>query len=122
MRNGIQAIKLSDKLAQFDEHWSPRIIGELNSQQVKIVKMKGDFIWHKHEEEDELFLVLHGRLTIELEGSEVVLHPGELAIIPKGTLHRPRCDGEAHVLLLEPASTVNTGDVNSDRARKALWI
>jgi mannose-6-phosphate isomerase-like protein (cupin superfamily) len=122
VKNANHAISLADKFALFDEHWSPRIACELNGQYVKLAKLKGEFIWHRHENEDELFLVVKGVLTIELEDRALVLHPGELAVIPKGTLHRPVCDAEVHVVLVEPKSTLNTGDVTNDRTRDAAWV
>lgn len=106
-------INLADKLGQFDEYWSPKIVGELNGQQVKLAKLKGAFMWHHHEQEDEFFLVLSGRLTIELRDGTVVLEAGECCIVPRGTEHRPVADEETHVLLFEPASTVNTGNLRN---------
>lgn len=111
----IRKTDLSEALASFDELWSPRIVGELNGQHVKIVKVEGEFVWHHHDEEDELFLVLAGRLVIEHEGGETVLEPGQLAIVPRGVEHRPRADRETHLLLFEPASTLNTGNVRDGR-------
>lgn len=122
MRNAGQTISLAEKFEQFDDHFSPKIAGELNGQYVKLVKVLGEFVWHQHEHEDEMFLVVKGELTIELEGRSLVLRPGEFAVIPKGTMHRPRCTQETHVMLIEPKSTVNTGDVTSDRTREAVWI
>jgi len=108
-------INLSEKLSRFTDHWSPKIIGELNGQQVKLAKLKGEFVWHAHEEEDELFLVLKGRLVIQLRDGDIVLDPGELAIVPRGVEHRPVADEEVHVLLFEPASTLNTGTLRNER-------
>lgn len=104
-------VNLDQKLGQFTEHWSPRIVGELNGQHVKLVKVEGEFIWHHHESEDELFLVLRGHLDIHLRGAVVGLDAGEFFIVPRGVEHKPVASGEAHVLLLEPASTLNTGNV-----------
>jgi mannose-6-phosphate isomerase-like protein (cupin superfamily) len=111
----LERIDLAEKLAGFDERWSPRIVAELNGQHVKLVKLEGEFIWHSHAEEDELFLVLEGLLTIELRGGAVVLGPGQMAVVPRGMEHRPVADGEVHVLLFEPAGTLNTGDVRNER-------
>jgi mannose-6-phosphate isomerase-like protein (cupin superfamily) len=111
----MQKVNLAEKLGQFTERWSPRIVGELNGQQVKLVKLEGEFIWHSHENEDELFLVLQGHLDIHLEGGVVGLDPGEFFIVPRGVQHKPAASGEAHVLLLEPATTLNTGNVRNER-------
>lgn len=113
-------INLTDKLAQFDEHWAPRIVAELNGQYVKLAKLQGEFVWHRHDTEDELFLVLHGRLRMQFRDHEVVLDPGECIVVPRGVEHRPVADEEVHVLLFEPASTVNTGNVRSTRTRETL--
>lgn len=116
-------INLSDKLSRFTDHWSPKIIGELNGQQVKLAKLKGEFIWHAHTDEDELFLVLEGRLVIQLRDGDIVLEPGELMIVPRGVEHRPVAEAEVHVLLFEPASTVNTGTLTNERTVERLdWI
>ena len=107
----MEKVNLAEKLAQFTERWSPRIVGELNGQLVKLVKLEGEFIWHHHENEDELFLVLQGHLDIHLQDGVVGVDPGELFIVPRGVEHKPVASGEVHVLLLEPASTVNSGNV-----------
>lgn len=111
----IEAIDLAGKLASFDELWSPRIVAELNGQHLKLAKLDGAFVWHSHADEDELFLVLKGRLTIELRDGAVVLGPGQMAVVPRGVEHRPVTDGEVHLLLFEPAGTLNTGDVRNQR-------
>ena len=111
----MQKVNLADKLEQFSEHWVPRIVGELNGQHVKLVKLDGEFIWHCHEGEDELFLVLRGRLDIHLRGQVVRLETGEFFIVPRGVEHKPVATGEVHVLLFEPMSTLNTGDVRDGR-------
>jgi mannose-6-phosphate isomerase-like protein (cupin superfamily) len=112
----MQKINLSEKLAQFDEYWHPRIVGELNGQHVKLAKMDGAFVWHHHVQADELFLVLAGRLRMQFRDGDVVLEPGECLIVPRGVEHRPEAvGGEAHVLLFEPAGTVNTGNVRDAR-------
>jgi len=118
--NRPERIDLAEKLAGFDERWSPRIVAELNGQHVKLVKLQGEFVWHSHAEEDELFLVLKGLLTIELRDGPVVLGPGQMTVVPKGVEHRPVADGEVHVLLFEPAGTLNTGDVRNERTVEEL--
>jgi mannose-6-phosphate isomerase-like protein (cupin superfamily) len=116
----VQKVNLEEKLRRFSEHWSPKVVGELNGQQVKLAKLLGTFDWHHHEEEDELFLVLHGTLTLRLRDREVVLDEGEFFIVPRGVQHQPHAEEEVHVLLFEPASTLNTGNVRSGRTRENL--
>ena len=111
----MEKVNLAEKLALFSEHWTPKIVGELNGQQVKLAKLKGDFVWHHHEHEDELFLVLHGSMDLHLRDRVVHLEEGEFFIVEQGVEHMPVADEEAHVLLLEPASTLHTGNVRSDR-------
>jgi mannose-6-phosphate isomerase-like protein (cupin superfamily) len=111
----MEKVNLAQKLATFEEHWSPKIVGDLNGQHVKLAKLEGEFVWHHHENEDELFLVLSGRLVIELRDGQVVLAPGELFIVPRGVEHKPRADEETHILLFEPKSTLNTGNVRDAR-------
>jgi len=118
----VQKVNLSDELARFDEPWSPKIVAAVNDFHVKLVKLKGEFVWHAHEAEDELFLVLHGTLRMQLRDLEVAVGPGELIVVPRGVEHRPVADGEVHVLLLEPRSTVNTGTAGGERTREAEWI
>lgn len=113
--SNVERIDLSEKLSRFDERWSPRIVAELNGQHVKLVKLEGEFVWHSHADEDELFLVLKGKLTIELRDGAVALGPGQMVVVPRGVEHRPVADGEVHVLLFEPAGTLNTGDVRNER-------
>jgi mannose-6-phosphate isomerase-like protein (cupin superfamily) len=108
-------VNLRDKLALFDTHWDPKIVGELNDQHVKLVKLEGEFVWHSHEDEDEMFLVLDGVLDIQFRDRVVTVEAGEFIIVPRGTEHRPVAEREAHVLLFEPASTVNTGNMVSNR-------
>ena len=103
-------IDIAAKLSLFDDTWSPRIVGEVNDVQVKLTKLDGEFDWHRHEAEDELFLVLHGSFTMEFRDRSVPLREGELLIVPRGVEHRPVAEEEVHVLLFEPASTVNTGN------------
>jgi mannose-6-phosphate isomerase-like protein (cupin superfamily) len=105
-------VNLADKLASFDETWVPKIVGELNGQFVKVVKFEGEYVWHHHEHEDELFLVLSGHVSIELRDSTVELDEGELFVVPRGVEHRPVARQLAHVLLFEPATTRNTGNVD----------
>ena len=111
----IEKVNLAQKLDLFTEYWSPRIAGDLNDSYVKLAKLKGEFVWHQHENEDELFLVVKGHLTIRLRDQDVELAPGEFVIIPRGVEHLPVAAEEVHVLLLEPKSTLNTGNVQSDR-------
>lgn len=118
----MEIINLSQKLSLFQDYWSPHIVGELNESHVKLVKLRGEFVWHHHEKEDELFLVLKGRLQIKLHDRDLWLEEGELAIIPRGVEHLPVADEEVHVLLLEPKTTVNTGSVGGERTAKAEWI
>lgn len=118
----MEVIDLAQKLTLFAEHFSPRIVGELNGQYVKLVKVQGDFVWHQHDHEDELFLVLKGELKIELEGRTLVLRPGEMVIIPRATQHRPYAEQETHILLFEPKATVNTGEVENELTRAARWL
>ena len=108
-------VNLREKLALFDDHWSPKIVGELNGQHVKLVKFQGEFVWHKHDHEDELFLVVKGRFRMEFRDRHVWLEEGEFLIVPRGVEHRPVAEEEAHVLLFEPAATLNTGDVRDER-------
>ena len=108
-------VNLDEKLSAVKDYWSPKIIGELNNQHVKIVKLKGSFIWHHHENEDELFLVLKGILKIHLKDKTVQLNEGEFFIVPKGVEHKPVADEEVHLLLFEPAATLNTGNVKNER-------
>ncbi len=115
-------INLTHKFARFSDHWRPRIIGELNDSHVKLVKLHGEFVWHHHEHEDELFLVVKGRLLIKLRDSDLWLEEGELAIIPKGVEHCPVAAEEVHVLLLEPKTTLNTGNVENGRTTTAEWL
>lgn len=111
----MEKVNLAQKLGTFHEHWSPRIVGDLNGQHVKLAKLMGEFIWHHHAHEDELFLVLKGRLVIELRDGRVELEPGELFIVPRGVEHRPRAEEETHILLFEPKTTLNTGNVRDAR-------
>lgn len=116
----MDVVNLNQKLSLFTETWSPKIVGELNGQHVKLVKLKGEFVWHHHDNEDELFLVLNGRLRMQLRDGERMIEAGEFCIVPRGVEHLPIADEETHVLLLEPATTVNTGNVRSERTRENL--
>ena len=111
----IEKVNLAQKFDRFEEYWSPRIAGELNDSYVKLAKLKGEFVWHQHDTEDELFLVVKGHLTIKLRDRDVELDPGEFVIIPRGVEHLPVADEEVHVVLLEPKSTLNTGNVHNER-------
>lgn len=116
----MEKINLSEKFSQFSDYWNPRILGELNGQLVKAAKLKGEFIWHHHEQEDELFLVTKGKLKMEFRDKTVELNPGEMIIVPRGIEHRPVAEEEVELLLFEPASTLNTGNVENDRTVKEL--
>ena len=108
-------VNLAQKLALFSEHWSPKIVGELNGQHVKLVKFQGPFIWHHHQNEDELFLVVRGRFRVAYRDHDVWIDEGEFLIVPRGVEHRPVADEEVHVLLFEPATTINTGNAGGER-------
>jgi mannose-6-phosphate isomerase-like protein (cupin superfamily) len=109
-----QKVNLAEKLSLFSEYWSPKIVGELNGQHVKLVKLQGEFVWHHHDEEDELFLVVDGRFRMEFRDREVWLEEGEFIVVPRGVEHRPVAEEEVSVLLFEPASTLNTGNVRDE--------
>lgn len=111
----ISKVNLADKFGQFDDYWHPRIVGELNDSYIKLAKLKGDFVWHKHLDEDEMFLVLKGELLIHLRDQDILLREGESVVIPRGVEHFPVAEEEVHVLLLEPKSTLHTGDVVTDQ-------
>src|SRR5678816_2659874 len=117
---GMNKVNLFEKYDLISDHWNPRIAGELNGQQVKLVKFKGEFIWHKHDHEDELFLVVHGEFDMELRDKTITLYENEFIIIPRGVEHRPVARDEVSVLLFEPASTLNTGDQRNERTREQL--
>jgi mannose-6-phosphate isomerase-like protein (cupin superfamily) len=111
----IRKVNLAEMFDRFQDQWSPKVVGAVNDSLVKLVKLKGEFVWHHHDREDELFLVVKGRLRLKLEDKDVVLGPGEFAIIPHGVEHLPVADEETHVLLFEPNSTLNTGNVRNER-------
>ena len=115
MTGTIDKVNLAEKLAMIRDQWSPRIVGELNGQHVKLVKLLGEFVWHHHDEEDELFLVVKGRFRMDFRDRSIWLEEGEFLIVPRGVEHRPVAEEEAHVLLFEPASTLNTGNVRNER-------
>lgn len=108
-------INLAEKFTKFSEHWSPKIVGELNGQMVKLVKFQGPFVWHHHDDEDEMFLVVKGSFRMELRDGNIELKEGEFLIVPRGVEHRPVADQECEVLLFEPATTVNTGNAGGER-------
>jgi mannose-6-phosphate isomerase-like protein (cupin superfamily) len=118
----MEKVNLAEKFDLFDEYWSPKIVGELNGQHVKLAKLKGEFVWHHHEAEDELFLVIRGQLVIKLRGQDVVLEEGEFFVVPRGVEHKPVAQEEVHVLLFEPKSTLNTGNVRNERTVENLKI
>mgnify|MGYP001404369871 CR=1 FL=1 len=118
----MEKVNLARALSTFQGLWEPRIIGQVNDSHIKLAKLKGEFLWHTHEAEDELFFVLSGRLRMLFRDREVVLEPGELLVVPRGVEHMPVCDEETHVLLVEPAGTVNTGDVTSERTVTPRWL
>jgi mannose-6-phosphate isomerase-like protein (cupin superfamily) len=115
-----EKVNLREKLALFSTHWDPKIVAELNGQQVKLVKFQGPFTWHKHDEEDELFLVVKGSFDMEFRNRTVRLEAGELIVVPRGVEHRPVAEREVHVLLFEPGTTLNTGDAGGPLTRKDL--
>jgi mannose-6-phosphate isomerase-like protein (cupin superfamily) len=116
-------INLAEKFSLFNDYWHPRIAGELNDSYIKLVKLKGEFVWHQHEREDEFFLVVKGHLLIKLRDRDIHLNEGEFVVIPKGVEHLPIAEDEVHVMLLEPKTTVNTGDVQSERTvTTEQWI
>jgi len=118
----MEVVNLNDKFSLFQEHWQPRIAGEVNDAYIKLVKLKGEFLWHKHDAEDELFLVVKGKLTIKLRDRDLHLAEGEFAIIPRGVEHMPVADEEVHVMLIEPKTTLNTGDQQTNRTRHELEL
>lgn len=116
----MQKVNIKEKLSKFSEHWSPKIVDEINDSYVKVVKLQGEFMWHKHDDEDEMFLVIKGTLTIKLRTEDITLEEGEFFIIPKGVEHMPVAENEVHVLLFEPKTTLNTGNVSNERTVKDL--
>jgi len=116
----IEKVNIKNKLSKFSDYWNPRIVGELNRQHVKLVKAQGEFVWHKHDQEDEMFYLLEGILKIEFRDQTVVLESNEFIIIPKGVEHRPVAEKEVSIMLFEPAGTVNTGDNKGQLTRNTL--
>ena len=116
----MEKVILSEKFKLFQDHWNPRIIGELNGQQVKLAKLKGEFIWHSHENEDELFYVVAGQLKMELRDRTILINPGEFLIVPRGVEHSPVAENEVQLMLFEPTATINTGNMESDLTKKDL--
>ena len=110
-----EVVDIASKLSAFSQHWSPKVVARLNDYEIKVVKLQGEFVWHTHEETDELFLVVHGELTIQLRDGNVVLRPGQLFVVPRGVEHCPIAEGEVHALLIEPAGVVNTGSAGGAR-------
>jgi mannose-6-phosphate isomerase-like protein (cupin superfamily) len=116
----LEKINLTEKLASFKEQWSPKVIGEVNDATVKLAKLQGEFVWHSHANEDELFLIVKGKLLIKLRDQDIYLNEGECVIIPKGVEHLPIADEECHVLFFEPNTTLNTGDIRNERTVEVL--
>lgn len=116
----MQSINLASKLSTFSEHWQPRVVGQFNGNDLMVVKVKGEFVWHKHEDTDDFFLVLKGSLDIHLRDGVVTLGPGEMFVVPRGVEHRPVATEEAHVLLIEPRGTPNTGNTATAAVRRVI--
>lgn len=116
----MQSINLFEKLSTFSEYWQPRVVGQFNGHDLMVVKVKGEFVWHRHDDTDDFFLVLNGRIRIDLHDGPVHLGPGEVFVVPKGVEHRPVADEEAHVLLIESKGTPNTGDVATAAVRRVI--
>lgn len=116
----MSVVNLKEKFAKFSDHWNPRIVGELNGQHVKLAKLHGEFVWHHHDKEDELFLVIKGSLEMHYRDRMEVINEGEFVIVPRGVEHKPVAENEVHVLLFEPATTLNTGNVTGDLTRNNL--
>jgi len=118
----VEKIDLSEKFGLFSDQWSPKIVAEVNDVEVRLAKLEGEFVWHAHEDEDEMFLVVRGSLTIRLRDGEVTLGEGQMAVVPRGVEHLPVAEAEVQVLVLTPKSTVNTGDAGGERTKEAEWI
>ena len=114
------SINLADKLATFTEHWQPRVVGQFNGHDLMLAKVKGEFVWHRHEETDDFFMVIKGQLTIQMREGNVTLGPGEIYVVPKGIDHCPLAEEEAHVLLIEPKGTPNTGNSATAAPRREI--
>lgn len=119
----MNVVDLQEKFSLFNEYWKPKIVGELNGQYIKIAKLKGEFIWHKHENEDEMFMVIEGKLTIKLRDKDILLRKGQFFIVPSGVEHMPVAEKECHVVLFEPKTAINTGNKKNDKTIEDLeWI
>ena len=116
----MEKVNLAEKLSQFEEHWNPKIVGQINDAYVKVVKFKGEFVWHHHDLEDEMFLVIKGRFVMKLKDRDIQLNEGEFIVIPRGVEHMPVADEEVEVLLIEPKSTLNTGNLKNERTIEVL--
>ncbi|MHC4608437.1 MAG: cupin domain-containing protein [Planctomycetota bacterium] len=116
----MKKINLAEKLAGFQEHWKPKIVSEVNDVHIKVAKFRGEFVWHRHDAEDELFYVVKGTMTMRLRDGDVVVNPGEFITVPRGVEHCPVSDEEVHLMLVEPKSTLNTGDVRNERTLEKL--
>ena len=116
----MEKVNINEKLGMFVDYWNPRVIGELNGQHVKAVKLNGEFVWHHHEHEDELFLVIKGKLRMEFRDKTIEVNEGEFIIVPRGIQHKPVAEEEVHLILFEPANTLNTGNIENERTRKNL--
>ncbi|KAB2878836.1 cupin domain-containing protein [bacterium] len=116
----MEKVNINEKFSMFQDHWSPKIVGEINDTHVKLAKLKGEFIWHHHDNEDEMFLVIKGKLLMRLRDRDLQLNEGEFVIIPKGVDHLPVAEEEVHLLLLEPKTTLNTGNIESERTLRQL--
>ena len=119
---GLESINFADKFAKFSEQWAPKIIAQMNDYHFKLVRLQGDFVWHKHPETDEVFIVLDGELTIHLRDGDVKLRAGEMYVVPRGVEHKPEAIRECRLMLVEPAGTPNTGDAGGSRTAEAAWI
>lgn len=118
-----QSVNIEEKLSKFSEHWSPKIIAQMNDYHFKLAKVQGEFIWHAHPETDEVFLVIQGQLNIQFRDGQVILNEGEMCVVPKGVEHKPVAREECHILLIEPAGTINTGDIVDEKTAAAdIWI
>lgn len=116
----MKSINLAAKLSTFSEHWQPRVVGQFNGHDLMVVKVKGEFMWHKHDDTDDFFLVLHGRIRIRMREGDVAVGPGEIFVVPKGAEHCPVADEEAHILLIEPMGTPNTGNAATSAPRRVI--
>ena len=119
----MEKINLKEKLSMFSEHWSPKIVAEMNDYHIKLVKIKGDFVWHNHEDTDEVFIVIEGKMKIEFEEKIVELNEGEMYVVPKGVIHKPFAESECKIMIIEPSGVVNTGNIESNlTASNDVWI